>query len=88
MSLNEYSDRELRKWCVEKTVPLGFGVAERIVADAETLFQYIKYGPDDGCDCCDEPDGHGPINTGPGMNVLRSCASLEIAEQPVHIPPE
>ena len=71
MSLNEYSDRELRKWCVEKVLTHWCEFDKSVTDTSEELFQYIKYGPDDGCDCCDEPDDHGPINTGPGMEILR-----------------
>lgn len=72
MSLNEYSDQALRKWCVEKVLAHGREFAKTTTESAETLFQYIKYGPDNGCVCCDENDPCGPINTGPGMEMLRS----------------
>lgn len=72
MSLKENSDRELRKYCLEKSLGFFSCVAsvQEITTVAEHFFQYIKFGPDDECDCCDEPNDE-PVNTGSGMEILK-----------------
>mgnify|MGYP006882957684 CR=1 FL=1 len=74
MSLRENSDRELRKWCVDRVMMSGDSFSLSTLNKAEDLFQYIKFGPDDECDCCDDPDDYGPINTGLGVEILRKSA--------------
>lgn len=78
MTLKEISDRELRKWCVEKSLDFFNcnGSGQQITTVAEHFFQYIKFGPDDECDCCGEPDDYGPVNTGLGMGVIREVADI------------
>lgn len=76
MTLKEISDdRELRKWCVEKSLDFFNcnGSGQQITTFAEELFQYIKFGPNYECSCCGEPDDSGPVNTGPGMEILRNA---------------
>lgn len=71
MPLKENSDRELRKYCLEKS--LGFfshvASAQEITTVAEHFFQYIKNGDDTENDADDEPTP--PANTGPGITRLR-----------------
>ena len=65
-------DRELRERCLNLAADVfrSPGVtAQQLTSVAEHFFQYIKYGDDTENDAEDEPTP--PVNTGPGMAVLR-----------------
>ena len=76
MTLKENSDRELRKWCVDRIMMSGDSFSFATLHKAEDLFQYIKFGPDDGCDCCVDPDDGPKLHEG-SMYMLRKLADVD-----------
>lgn len=75
-------DRELRERCLNLAADVFKSpsfTAQQLTTVAEHFFQYIKFGPDDECGCCSEPDDYGPVNTGPGMAVLRDVSNTRAA---------
>ena len=70
-------DEELRERCLNLAADVfrSPGVtAQQLTTVAEHFFQYIKYGDDTEHDVDDEPTS--PVNTGPGMAVLRGFPSM------------
>lgn len=65
-------DQELRERCLNLAADVfrSPGVtAQQLTTVAEHFFQYIKNGGDTDCSANDEPTP--PVNTGPGMGVVR-----------------
>ena len=74
--MNMY-DQELRERCLNLAADVfrGPGVTgQQLTTVAEHFFQYIKYGGDTEYDVEDEPTP--PVNTGPGMGVIREISDI------------
>lgn len=70
-------DQELRERCLNLAADVfkSPGVtAQQLTKVAEHFFQYIKNGDDTENNVDDEPTP--PVNTGPGMSMLRSLPSM------------
>ena len=70
-------DQELRERCLNLAADVfrSPGVtAQQLTTVAEHFFQYIKNGDDTEYDVDDEPTP--PVNTGPGIAVLRGSARV------------
>lgn len=75
--MNTY-DQELRERCLNLAADVfkSPGITgQQLTTVAEHFFQYIKYGGDTEYDVEDEPTP--PVNTGPGLSVLRGLASMQ-----------
>ncbi len=70
-------DQELRERCLNLAADV-FGspgiTSQQLTTIADHFFQYIKNGGDTEYDVEDEPTP--PVNTGPGLAILRSLSSM------------
>ena len=70
--MKDTEDQHLRERCLDLAADVFKGsgdTAKQLTTVAEHFFQYIKNGGDTECYANDEPTP--PVNTGPGMAVLR-----------------
>ena len=78
--MKDTEDQHLRERCLDLAADVfkGSGVtAKQLTTVAEYFFQYIKNGGDTECYANDEPTP--PVNTGPGMAVLRDVSNTRAA---------